>query len=61
MIKYLKLNLFKAFLKNVMLNVFANQVLRMRIIKNSNTKDSREILNELGKILTRLTDLNNKD
>jgi hypothetical protein len=33
----------------------------MRIIENSNTKDSREALNELGKVLARSTDLNDKD
>jgi predicted lipoprotein len=49
------------FLKNIILNVFANQILYIRIIENFNTKDSKEILNELEKVLIRLTDLNNKD
>jgi hypothetical protein len=52
---------FKAFSRNITLDVFANQVLHMGVIENSNAKESVEALNELEKVLTQSTDLNDKD
>jgi hypothetical protein len=52
---------FKAFSRNVTLDVFANQILHIRVIENSNTKESMRTLNELEKVLTQSTDLNDKD
>jgi hypothetical protein len=52
---------FKAFSRNITLDVFANQVLHMGVMENSNAKESVEALNELEKVLTQSTDLNDKD